>query len=370
MEMTYPTGGRGNVYIGGGFAHSRRATMNVTVATWNTEVLAVQNGTEVVTGNTELTYYDVIEANSEGKYITKFTANGTIGNEIGYVYIVGNDGAYTKVYEQSAVASEGKFAYSTATKEITFGSDGPARGDMIACAYTWRSASNAQKIVINSDAIPPVVLASAFGIAKDTCTGELFPCVIEGQAQIDGNWNFDLSSDGEPAVQNLSMEFVKGCISKELYTFTVFTEDEEVAPPEHITLSVPTGNLLGKDASDLQEGLAISETGKVTGTLKYVTDYTGFNGAQVEEQNGYYFPFKVEVPLDKGDAKATMQITGKEPVNLDLEDGTAVVFMGKDEKTARTKTLTLNIDWDGVGEYYPTEVLAFDMTDVVYQPQG
>ena len=199
--------------------------MNVTVATFNTEVLAIQNGTEVVTGSTPITYYDVIEADG-GKYKTKFKATGTAGSEIKFVYIVGADGTYSKTYEQAAAAAEGKFAYDTGTKEITFGTDAPAAGDMIACAYSFKSDTNAQTITVNSDGIPPVVLATAYGIAKDVCTGELFPCEIEGQAQVDGNWNFDVSADGEPVVQNLGLEFVKGCLDKTLYTFKVYTEDE------------------------------------------------------------------------------------------------------------------------------------------------
>lgn len=227
MEMVYPQGGAGNVYVGGGFAHSRRATLNVTVATFNTDVLAIQNGTEVSTGSTDITYYDVIEAGSDGKYTTKFTATGTAGSEIKFVYIVGADGTYSKEYTQASVASEGKFAYDSGTKEITFGgSDTPAAGDIIACAYTFKSATNAQTIHVAADGIPPVVLATAYGIAKDVCTGELFPCEIEGQAQVDGNWNFDLSADGEPVAQNLTLEFVKGCLNNTLYTFKVYTEDE------------------------------------------------------------------------------------------------------------------------------------------------
>lgn len=225
MTMVYPTGGRGNVYIGAGFAHSRRATMTVGVATWNTDLLAAQNGTEVYTGSVNQTYYDVISPNDEAKYITKFTAVGTTGSEIGTIYVVNTDGTYGKSYEQASTATTGKFAYSTATKEITFASsDAPAAGSVLACAYTFKTTTTAQKITINSDGVPPVVIATAYGVARDTCTGELFLCAIEGQAQIDGNWNFDLSADGEPVVQNLSMEFVKGCTSKELYTFTIFDE--------------------------------------------------------------------------------------------------------------------------------------------------
>ena len=219
--------GAGNVYIGGGFAHSRRATMNVTVATFNTEVLAIQNGTEVVTGSTPITYYDVIEADNDKKYKTKFKATGTANKEIGFVYIVGADGTYSKTYKQAATATgTGTFSYDSSTKEIAFSTDAPAAGDMIACAYSFKSDTNAQTITVNSDGIPPVVLATAYGIAKDVCTGELFPCEIEGQAQVDGNWNFDVSADGEPVVQNLGLEFVKGCLDKTLYTFKVYTEEE------------------------------------------------------------------------------------------------------------------------------------------------
>lgn len=225
--------GAGNVYIGAGFGHSRRATFNVTVATFNTDVLAAQNGTEVVTGSTDITYYDVITVGESGTVTTKFKATGTTGSEISFIYKLNNDGTYGTAWEQAATAdTEGKFAYASATRTITFAEDDPNKpvaGDILACAYTFKSADNAQKITINSDGIPPVVLVSAYGIARDVCTGELFPCVIEGQAQVDGNWNFDVSADGEPVVQSLNMEFVKGCIDKTLYTFTVFTEDEATA---------------------------------------------------------------------------------------------------------------------------------------------
>ena len=36
---------------------------------------------------------------------------------------------------------------------------------------------------------------------------------------------------------------------------------------------------------------AVLVDGSVTGTLKYVTGYTGFNQEKEEEQEGYFFPF-------------------------------------------------------------------------------
>lgn len=253
-----------------GFAHSRRATLNVTSATWNTDVLAVQSGTEVYRGSTEITYYDIIQPES-GVYTTKFTALGTANMEIGYVYIVSEDGTYSKTYEQGTVAGPGVFTYSTATKEITFdASDAPAAGDILAAAYTFRTADNAQRITITADAVPPTVLVTAYGVARDTCTGELFEAVIEGQAQVDGNWNFDLAADGEPVVQNLSMEFVKSCLSNEMYTFTIFTEDEDVpTPPVPGVAATPVATPAGGTYSSAQSVTLASST---SGASIYYTD--------------------------------------------------------------------------------------------------
>ena len=225
LEMVYPTGSRGNVYVGRGFAHSRRARLNVTSATWNTEVVAIQNGTDVEKNIKQVTYYDVIEV--EGTTLnTKFTALGLTGAEIRFLYKLSEDGTYDAMYEQAATATTGKFSYSPTTKLITLDTaDAPMQGDRYACAYEFKPLES-ERISVKSDAMPSLVYITAFGIAQDSCNGELFPAQIEGMAQIDGNWTFDLAADGEPAVQNLNMEFVKGCSSKDLYTFTVFTEDE------------------------------------------------------------------------------------------------------------------------------------------------
>lgn len=54
--------------------------------------------------------------------------------------------------------------------------------------------------------------------------------------------------------------------------------------------------LLGKELTDLQTGVTFDlKTGKVTGTLKYVTGYTGFSG-DTEEQEGHYLAVKFDVP--------------------------------------------------------------------------
>lgn len=191
------------------------------MATWNTEVMAVQNGTAVSTGSQEITEYEVIP-NSTGGYKTKYTPIGTTGSEIGYVYAVNDDGTYGKKYAQATSATTGKFTYSGGT--ITFATADAPTGD-IALSYTRNTTDAAQKITIDTEAIPATVLVTAYGLAKDICSGELFPCQVDGMAQVDGNYNFDLSSDGEPAIQSLNMEFVKTCRGKKLYDFIIYTDE-------------------------------------------------------------------------------------------------------------------------------------------------
>ena len=61
-------------------------------------------------------------------------------------------------------------------------------------------------------------------------------------------------------------------------------------------LTIPSQGqtLYGKRVSSLVgDDIKVFEDGTVTGTLKHVTGYTGFNEAEPEEQEGYFFPFRL-----------------------------------------------------------------------------
>ena len=242
VEMVYPSGGRGNVYIGRGFSHSRRATLNVESATWNTEIIAAQNGTDVVTGETTYTKYIQIDLkDATYSYDLPVPAVKEPGQTlyIGTIYGTQSDGDYVKVLTEDESASEGKFAY---TEEVTETSPAPAKITLaendvknmietlgctkLSMAYTVKSTTTAQRIEIKNGTMPDTVLVTAYGLVADICDGKLYPCVIHGMAQIDGNWTWELTADGDPAVQNISMEFVSGCASDDLYTITIDTDEE------------------------------------------------------------------------------------------------------------------------------------------------
>ena len=228
IELVYPTGSAGNVYVGGAWAHSRRATINVTDALFRTEIMAAQNGTEIVESAAgtpvNVVEHEILEA-KENKVTLTYTALGTAGSEIGYAYLLDESGNRIKTLTQiTGSATTGKFTY--ATKAISFFAGDVADGSKVEVVYTRATAEGAQRMEVLSNGIPKLGLVTLFGVAADACTGELFKAQIDGLGQIDGNWNLDVSADGDVATQDFKIEFIKRCDSNKLYDFTVYTDEE------------------------------------------------------------------------------------------------------------------------------------------------
>lgn len=120
-------------------------------------------------------------------------------------------------------------------------------------------------------------------------------------------------------------------------------------------MSVDTGisaseDLLGKYITDLQSNIVVSD-GNVRGTLKYVTEYTGFSGDPAEQSGNYLALHFATVP--DADSITVELINGSvgHPVTLD-SDGICIfrisdkdtqyieVVATKDDRTI-TKTLYL-----------------------------
>ena len=65
--------------------------------------------------------------------------------------------------------------------------------------------------------------------------------------------------------------------------------------PDIMTIPAAGQDLYGKTVGDmLGADVKISADGAVTGTLKHVTGYTGFNDTDAAEQEGYFFPLTLE----------------------------------------------------------------------------
>jgi len=104
-----------------------------------------------------------------------------------------------------------------------------------------------------------------------------------------------------------------------LTSFTVSPETDEA------------GSLLGKMASDLQTGITISGD-VISGTLKYVTDYTGFSN-NVSQQSGNYLALKVGGVEDTDDV--TVELIGGtvgHPITLDADRNIVLLIANTDQQ--------------------------------------
>jgi len=155
---------------------------------------------------------------------------------IGTIYATSKNGDYlSELTEDEAVSADDKFTitpndeHTPASITLNAGAakklidSGAVKLTMV---YTVKSASTAQRIDIKTDTMPDTALVTAYGLVADNCDGTLYPCVIHGTVQIDGNWTWEITADGDPAVQNISMEFVAGCNSNNLYSIIIDTDED------------------------------------------------------------------------------------------------------------------------------------------------
>lgn len=84
--------------------------------------------------------------------------------------------------------------------------------------------------------------------------------------------------------------------------------------------------------------MKVCEDGTVTGTFKHVTGYTQFNASDPEEQEGYFFPFK----LTKTGEKMTFKKNGEE-TKKDIAWEANNVF-----RVTKTDTFEVLVDGDSI----------------------
>ena len=122
----------------------------------------------------------------------------------------------------------------------------------------------------------------------------------------------------------------------------------------------------GKNVSELQEGVEIGEFsggGSISGTLNYVTGYTGFNSAEPDEQEGYYLALKFTPP--SWDGILTVELVGgtKGPVTLTQEDNFCVFKIDDVYRRQTIKVEYVDDDLDYERNYLLDSLYLPSMTD-------
>ncbi len=129
-------------------------------------------------------------------------------------------------------------------------------------------------------------------------------------------------------------------VSFESTNETILATVNEEAPAPVVDLSIDFDvsddiDLFGKVASDLQTGVAV-EGDDITGTLRYVSDYTGFS-SKVAEQSGNYLVLHVDTESED-DVYVEVVNGTKGPVKLD--EDRLIVLRIADKDTQGVKVTT------------------------------
>ena len=110
----------------------------------------------------------------------------------------------------------------------------------------------------------------------------------------------------------------------------------------------------GKTVSDLQSAISVGN-GKITGTLKYVTGYTGWT-SEVEKQSGNFLALKLDVA---DGAEVSAMLGDKGPVDLTEDKYLVARISDKTEKLKFTAT-----------KGGATEVKEYDLSELVLEEEG
>lgn len=166
--------------------------------------LATMLGSEVEDGEFKIRYSDSIMVNAD-KGITKETAIGTIGNEIGTIYIRDETNAYVsggkKLTQTSGVPATGEFSYDPATKEITFFSGDIVDGIEVIAFYDTNVTG--KKISNDSDKYSKCLQVFLDVTCTDPCDNLFHGQFIIDRADFSGT--FDIQGGSDPST--LGFEF-------------------------------------------------------------------------------------------------------------------------------------------------------------------
>lgn len=97
-----------------------------------------------------------------------------------------------------------------------------------------------------------------------------------------------------------------------------------------------TANVLGKLVSELQSSDVTVGDSEITGTLHYVTGYTGFHGSDPLEQEGNFLALKINATTVE-DVTTAVELVGgtKGPVTLDSDMNIVLHIQNKNTESVK-----------------------------------
>lgn len=222
-EESDPITGRGGRTIAN-LKKSKKVTGKGTNGMLSGGALAAMVGSEVEDGDYTIRYTDPIVVSSDSATTTE-TAVGTVGNEIGTIYVRDNNKAYIsggkKLTQTSGTPATGEFSYNPGTKTVTFFAGDVPDGTEVIAFYDTEVTG--KKISNKSDNYSNTLQVFIDCTCTDGCDNLFHGQFIIERADFNGT--FDIKGGSEPST--LSFEFTSLpnlCTGKSnlLWDFVVF----------------------------------------------------------------------------------------------------------------------------------------------------
>ena len=185
--------------------------------------LAAMTGSEVEDGEYDVRYTDTIVI-SGSKGTTKEKAIGTVGNEIGTIYVRDENKAYIsggkKLTQVASTPATGEFSYDPETKEITLFEGDVADGVEVIAFYDAKVTG--KKITNDADKYSKTLKVFVNVTCTDGCDNLFYGQFIIDRADFAGT--FDIAGGSDPST--LGFEFTSLpdlCTGKsDLWDFIIF----------------------------------------------------------------------------------------------------------------------------------------------------
>lgn len=185
--------------------------------------LAAMLGAEIEDGKHIIRYTDTITVSSN-KGVTTETAVGTVGNEIGTIYVRDSNNAYIsggkKLTQTSAEPATGEFSYDPETKEVTFFAGDVADGTEVITFYD--AEVEGKKIDNDADHYSKTLQVFIDVTCQDGCDNLFHGQFIIDRADFTGT--FDIQGGSDPTTQGFEFTSMPNlCTGKsDLWSFILF----------------------------------------------------------------------------------------------------------------------------------------------------
>lgn len=158
--------------------------------------------------------------------VTTYVAVGTVGNEIGEIYVKNSDGTVRVTLTQDATASAGKFAYDPATKAITFEAGEVADNEELVMYY--KRQIQADVLTNISDNYSEKLELYVDALAEDKCKNIYRVQFFIPYADFSGNFELAMGdSQTNHGFEATSLASACGNGGTMFWTMTVFGVDAE-----------------------------------------------------------------------------------------------------------------------------------------------